>query len=156
MSQKILIIGCGRVGSRLAVRLAGQGHEVTIVDEAREAFTQLDTSFSGKTYQGSGLDHDILKRAGAHDADVAVTVTGGDNRNLMIAQLLKHNFGVARSMARLHDPVRAEIFHGFGIETLCTTTVVEGLLEININSGAFPEMPGEITVRGDAGRLETF
>lgn len=152
--MKILIIGCGRVGARLAVRLTGQGHDVAIVDEARESFVRLGANFNGKTYQGSGLDQDVLKRAGAAGADIAVTVTGGDNRNLMIAQLLKHVFGVQRSMARLHDPARAAIFHHFGIETICTTTVVEGLLEININKGSYPELPGEIAVSGDSGVLE--
>ena len=151
--MNILIIGCGRVGSRLAARLAGQGHNISIVDEARDAFVRLGADFSGKTYQGSGLDHDVLKRAGAEGADLCVTLTGGDNRNLMIAQLLKHKFHVKRSVARLHDPVRAEIFRDFGIETICTTTVIEGLLEININQGSFPDLPGEIAVCGDASAL---
>jgi trk system potassium uptake protein TrkA len=152
--MKIIIVGCGRVGSRLASRLAGQGHDVAIVDEAREAFVRLGGNFTGRTYQGSGMDHDVLRRAGAENADIGVTTTGGDNRNLMIAQLLKHKFGVKRSMARLHDPVRAKIFQDFGIETICTTTVMEGLLEININEGRFPELPGEIAVSGDASILE--
>ncbi len=147
--MKIIIVGCGRVGARLAVRLSAQGHDVAIIDEAREPFVRLGANFSGKTYQGSGMDREVLKRAGAEHAEIAVTVTGGDNRNLMIAQLLKHVFGIKRSMARLHDPVRAAIFHQFGIETICTTTVIEGLLEININTGKFPELPGEITVSGD-------
>ncbi len=152
--MKIIIVGCGRVGARLAARLTGQGHDVSIVDEARESFVRLGANFTGKTYQGSGLDHDVLKRAGAEGADIAVTTTGGDNRNLMIAQLLKHKFGVHRSMARLHDPARAAIFQDFGIETICTTTVIEGLLEINVNKGCFPELPGEIAVSGDASALE--
>ena len=152
--MKILIVGCGRVGARLAVRLAGQGHDVSIVDEARESFVRLGGAFGGKTYQGSGLDHDVLRRAGAEETEISVTTTGGDNRNLMIAQLLKHIFGVKRSIARLHDPARAAIFQDFGIETVCTTTVIEGLLEININKGSFPELPGEIAVSGDADALE--
>jgi trk system potassium uptake protein TrkA len=152
--MNILIVGCGRVGSRLATRLAGQGHNVAIVDEAREAFVRLGGNFTGRTFQGSGLDHDVLRRAGADETEIAVTTTGGDNRNLMIAQLLKHKFGVKRSMARLHDPVRAKIFHDFGVETICTTTVMEGLMEININEGCFPELPNEIAVSGDDSVLE--
>ena len=138
------------------MRLAAQKHDVAIIDEAREAFVRLGANFSGKTYQGSGMDQDVLKRAAADTADIAVTLTGGDNRNLMIAQLLKHVFNVKRSVARLHDPVRAAVFHEFGIETICTTTVMEGLLEININHGKFPELPGEITVSGDPGALEVL
>jgi trk system potassium uptake protein len=154
--MKILVIGCGRVGARLARRLASQGHDVSIVDEARDAFLRLGADFAGQTYQGSGLDHDTLVRAGANSAEIAMTLTGGDNRNLMIAQLLKHKFGVQRSVARLHDPVRAAVFHSFGIETLCTTTVMEGLLENYVNQGHFPELPNEISVSGDADALEVF
>lgn len=152
--MKILIIGCGRVGSRLARRLATQEHQVAIVDNTREAFLRLGPSFGGKTYQGSGLDHDVLERAGAASADIGVTVTGGDNRNLMIAQLLQHKYGVARNIARLHDPVRAKIFHDMGIETVCTTTIVEGLLESFVNTGHFPSLPNEIAISGDASQLE--
>lgn len=154
--MNVLIVGCGRVGSRLARRLAAQGHAVSIVDDAREAFLRLGADFSGKTFQGSGLDHQVLIRAGVQKAEVAITVTGGDNRNLMIAQLTKHKFGIQRSVARLHDPVRAAIFHSFGIETLCTTTVMEGLLENYIKEGQFPELPNEITVSGDTSSLEAF
>jgi trk system potassium uptake protein TrkA len=154
-NMKILIIGCGRVGSRLARRLAAQEHDVAIVDNAREAFLRLGPNFGGKTYQGSGLDHDVLERAGVAKADIGITVTGGDNRNLMIAQILQHKYSVPRTVARLHDPVRAKIFHDMGIETLCTTTIVEGLLESFINTGHFPPLPNEIAVCGDASVLET-
>lgn len=154
--MKILIIGCGRVGARLARRLASQDHEISIVDEAREAFLRLGPNFGGKTYQGSGLDHDVLERAGAGGAEIGITVTTGDNRNLMIAQLLQHKYGIKRTVARLHDPVRAKIFHDMGIETLCTTTIVEGLLENYINQGHFPELPNEIAVNGDSTMLESI
>ncbi len=154
--MKVLIIGCGRTGARLARRLAAQAHEVSIVDNAREAFLRLGPNFAGKTYQGSGLDHDVLESAGSATADIGVTVTSGDNRNLMIAQLLQHKYGVKRTVARLHDPVRAEIFHDMGIETICTTTIVEGLLENFINQGHFPSLPNEISINGDASSLETM
>lgn len=153
-TMKVIIIGCGRVGARLARRLASQQHEVSIVDNARESFLRLGPNFAGKTFQGSGLDHDVLERAGAEDADMGVTVTGGDNRNVMIAQLLQHKYGVKRNIARLHDPVRAKIFHDMGIETVCTTTIVEGLLESFVNHGHFPELPNEIAVNGDSTMLE--
>jgi Trk K+ transport system NAD-binding subunit len=71
----------------------------------------------------------------------------------MIAQLFKHQFGVARAVARLHDPVRAAKYRELGIETLCTTTVLEGLLELYVTDGRFPELPGEMSVYGDASAL---
>ena len=148
--MKIVIVGCGRVGSRLAMRLERSGHEITVIDEVREAFNRLDPQFGGTTFQGSGLELEVLRRSHVPKADLVFALTGGDNRNLMIAQIVKHQLGVDRVLARLHDPVRAWKFRELGIETLCTTTVLEGLLEIYALQGEFPELPGEMSVSGDA------
>ena len=151
--MKILVIGCGRVGARLAQRLEKAGHEVTVMDENREALAKLGGDFRGATYPGSGLDLDVLKRAGAVEMDAVLALTGGDNRNLMIVQSVRHHFQTERVMARLKDPVRAAIYQKMGIETLCTTTVVEGLLELWVQNDQFPELPGEIKVAGDDSAL---
>jgi len=134
--------------------LASGGHEVSIVDSSREAFARLDTAFPGSVYQGSGLDIEFLKRSHTHQPDVVFALTGGDNRNLMIAQLFKHQLGVSRAVARLHDPIRAAKYRELGVETLCTTTVLEGLLELYVTQGAFPQLPGEMSVSGDASDLD--
>ena len=152
--MKVVIVGCGRVGSRLAMRLQRSGHEVIVVDDVRDAFNRLESDFTGATIQGSGLEIDVLKRCGAASADIVFALTGGDNRNLMIAQQVKHQLGVGRAVARLHDPVRAWKYRELGIETMCTTTVLEGLLEIYVQRGEFPELPGEMSVNGDASALE--
>lgn len=152
--MNILIIGSGRTGSRLARRLARQDHQISVIDEAREAFTRLGANFSGRTFQGSGSDMDTLRRAGVDKADIVIAVTGGDNRNLMIVQMVKHQFGVQRAVARLHDPVRSAKFRELGVETLCTTTVMEGLLELYVLNGEFPELPGEMSVYGDDSALQ--
>ncbi len=151
--MNILIIGCGRVGSRLAVRLEGGGHSVSVVDESRDTFSKLGGDFRGPTFQGSGMDTEILKKAGVKVADVVVATTGGDNRNLMIVQMAKTQFGRNRVVARLKDPIRAAKYREMGIETLCVTTVIEGLLELWALKGEFPELPGEASVSGDASDL---
>ncbi|PQV64570.1 trk system potassium uptake protein TrkA [Abditibacterium utsteinense] len=151
--MKIMIVGCGRVGARLAQRLERGGSEVIVVDEDRETFASLGGDFRGATYHGSGLDGPTLKRAGAAKVDALVAVTGGDNRNLMIVQMAKHEFNVPRVMARLKDPIRAAKYREMGIETLCVTTVVEGLLELWAQNGDFPELPGEMSASGDASAL---
>ncbi len=151
--MKIIIVGCGRVGARLAQRLERGGHEVVVIDENRETFAALGGDFRGATYHGSGLDAPTLKRAGAGKIDALVAVTGGDNRNLMIVQIAKHEFGAPRVLARLKDPIRAAKYREMGIETLCVTTVVEGLLELWAQNGDFPELPGEMSASGDASAL---
>lgn len=151
--MKILIVGCGRVGSRLAKRLENMGSEVVVVDEEREAFARLGGDFRGATYHGNGLESGTLKRSGICSVDVVVAVTGGDNRNLMIAQLGKHVFGINRVVARLKDPVRAAKYRELGIETLCVTTVVEGLFELWVQNGSYPTLPGEMSPCGDSSEL---
>jgi len=154
--MQILIIGCGRTGSRLARRLTNSNHTVSVIDVAREAFLRLGPNFPGLTFQGSGLDMETLRHAGAEKTDVVIAVTGGDNRNLMVVQMVKHQFGVPRAVARLHDPVRAYKFRELGVETLCTTTVMEGLLEMYVLNGGFPDLPGEMSVYGDDSALHEF
>lgn len=151
--MKITIIGCGRTGARLGRRLAAQEHEVCVVDEKREAFELLDADFPGATFQGSGLDIEVLRRAKTADSDIVFALTGGDNRNLMLAQMAKFQMNVPRAVARLHDPVRAAKYQEMGIETLCTTTVIGGLLELYVENGHFPELPPEIRIAGDDSRL---
>lgn len=151
--MKVLIVGCGRVGSRLALRLERSGHGVTVIDEDREAFSRLGGSFLGPTYQGSGLDKSTLKKGINGGVDMVVAITGGDNRNLMIAQMARHQFNIEKVVARLKDPVRAAKYREMGIETLCTTTVVEGLLELWVNEGEFPTLPAPISPSGDCSAL---
>ncbi|RYX83667.1 TrkA family potassium uptake protein [bacterium] len=151
--MNILIIGCGRVGSRLAVRMENSGHSVSVVDEFRETFTRLGGDFRGATIQGSGIETEVLKKAGVKTADMVIATTGGDNRNLMIVQIAKSKYGRERVIARLKDPIRAARYREMGIETLCVTTVVEGLLEMWVANGQFPELPAEISVSGDASDL---
>ena len=148
--MKVLIIGSGRTGARLGGRLAAGGHDITVIDEKREAFERLGADFPGVTLQGSGLDLDMLRRAKAETFDIVMALTGGDNRNLMMAQMMKQQFHVPRVVARLHDPVRSAMYRELGVETLCTTTVIEGLLELYVRNGAFPDLPGEMSPTGDA------
>jgi trk system potassium uptake protein TrkA len=151
--MRILIVGCGRVGSRLAVRLAQGQNQVPVIDVKRDAFGRLGADFPGVTLQGSGLDLEVLKRAKIEQFENVLALTGGDNRNLMIAQMVKIQFKVPRAIARLHDPVRAAKYRELGVETLCTTTVIEGLLELYVRNGEFPDLPGEMSPNGDAACL---
>ncbi|HEV2037794.1 MAG TPA: NAD-binding protein, partial [Candidatus Eremiobacteraceae bacterium] len=80
--MRYLIVGCGRVGSTLAKRLAREGHDVTVVDENSAAFRRVGREFPGKLVLGTGIDVDVLRRAGAETADGFAAVTQGDNRNI--------------------------------------------------------------------------
>ncbi len=113
--MRYLIVGCGRVGSTLAKRLARAGHEVTVVDENSASFRRVGRDFPGKLVLGTGIDVDVLRRAGAETADGFAAVTQGDNRNIMAALIAQQHFKIKRVVARIYDPMRSEMYREFGI-----------------------------------------
>lgn len=126
--MKVIIMGCGRVGSRLANLLDSEGHEVTVIDTKSRSFRRLREDFGGTTVLGTGIDEDVLVRAGIEQADVFVATTEGDNRNLMSAQIAQKVFNVPVAVARVYDPGRSEIYEKLGLKTYCPTLVGARLL----------------------------
>ncbi len=120
--MKVVIVGCGRVGSGLANSLAEEGHHVVIIDKSKRAFRRLDAGFIGKTIVGSGFDRDALASAGAHEADALAAVTSGDNSNILCARIARENYRIPNVVARIYDPRRAEIYQRLGIPTVATVT----------------------------------
>jgi trk system potassium uptake protein len=125
---KVLIMGCGRSGAWLAGLLDSHGHQITILDVDSYSFRRLSSGFKGTALVGDGIDENVLKKAGIEDADAFIAVTQGDNRNIMAAQIAKHNFGVSRVICRIYDPLRRDIFSGLGIETISPTTIFAEML----------------------------
>ena len=119
--MKIVIVGCGRVGSSAAELWDRSGHEVIVLDLVTRAFERLPSDFGGTAVRGDGTDEDVLRRAGAEDADVLLALTEGDNRNVMAAQLATEALGVRRVVAKINDPVRARAYAELGIATVCRT-----------------------------------
>ena len=113
-------MGCGRVGSMLAVELDGAGHDVVVVDQDPDSFRRLGASFSGVTVTGVGFDRDTLLEAGIERTDAFVAVSSGDNSNIVSARVARENFGVSTVVARIYDPRRAEIYQRLGIPTVAT------------------------------------
>jgi trk system potassium uptake protein TrkA len=126
---KIVIVGCGRTGAFLAGVLDEADHEVTIVDLERSAFTHLPSDFKGTTILGNGTDLDVLRSAGVDRADALLTLTQGDNRNLMAAQVAKQIFAVKNVIAKVNDPIRASTYRKHGIITISRTSIIGTLLE---------------------------
>lgn len=135
-SLKIVILGCGRVGSTLAKQLGQEGHSITIIDLTRDAFRRLGTKFTGQKIVGTGLDQDTLRLAGIESADVFISVTSGDNTNVMGAQIAHEVFGIPKVIARIYDPIRAQAYREMGITTLCTTTLAAGMIRAEALGGA--------------------
>ena len=132
--MKIVIMGCGRVGARLATLLDTDGHEVTVLDNDAYSFRRLPSTFGGTALLGNGIDEEALKRAGIEEADIFVALTQGDNRNVMATQIAKHVFNVPRVMCRIYDPLRQEMYNSLGIETFSPTTIFAQLVREKIGS----------------------
>ncbi len=116
----VVIMGCGRVGSRLAQSLESRGHSVAVIDSDAEAFRRLGPDFAGNTITGVGFDREVLLAAGIERADGFAAVSSGDNSNIISARLARETYGVKRVVARIYDPRRAEVYERLGIPTVAT------------------------------------
>jgi trk system potassium uptake protein TrkA len=149
--MKYLIVGCGRVGATLAKLLTAESHDVTVVDENPAAFKRLGPQFAGRVEVGTGIDYDVLKRAGAETADGFVAVTDGDNRNVMAALIAQRMFHIKKIVARIYDPPRGQLYRDLGIETVCPTT-----LGAKIVRDKLMHMPYESVPSFDFGKLSSL
>ncbi len=147
--MKIVIVGCGRVGSTLAENLDADGHEVIIFDIKTAAFDRLPETFKGAAVRGDGTDEEVLRLAGAQGADIFLSLTEGDNRNIMAAQVAIESFAIPQVIAKINDPVRAAAYSELGVVTLCRTNIMVGsvaqFLDLPMQTGpgiAIPETPG--------------
>ena len=128
--MKALVIGCGRVGSNVAKRLAREGWDVSVVDEKEEALGRLGEDWRGGFVTGHGMDVDVLREAGIEDADAVVVATDGDNSNIVIGQVAQKRFDVQCVVVRLLDPKRAAFYASRGMRTVCPTSVaIDALME---------------------------
>ena len=130
--MKVIVIGCGRVGSRLATALALRGDSVTVVDLETAAFHRLGKQYHGQRITGDGCNRDVLDRAGIERADALAAVTGSDEINAVLARLAATRLGVPRVVARIYAPAKAEIYRRLGVRSRAQAVAVaerRGLLD---------------------------
>jgi len=118
----VIVVGCGRVGSRLALELVHDGHSVAVIDRSEAAFRRLPESWGGLNVVGAGFDRDRLEEAGAGHAAALAAVTSGDNSNILCARIARETYEIPAVVARIYDPRRAEIYQRLGIPTVATVT----------------------------------
>ena len=136
-----VIMGCGRVGSSLALSLESQGHDVAIIDQEESAFRRLGSSFEGRRVTGVGFDRDTLHGAGIEDAYAFAAVSSGDNSNILAARVARETFGVEHVVARIYDPGRAEVYQRLGIPTVATVKwTADQMLRRLLPQGHVPEL----------------
>lgn len=120
--MKVIIVGCGKLGSGLARHLVQKGHNVTVIDKDPEALELLGKDFTGEKVVGLGFDRDVLEKAQIRRADAIVACSKSDETNALIGRLAQNIYKVPRVISRLYDPRKAEIYKTLGIQTISTTT----------------------------------
>lgn len=128
-----VIIGCGRLGANLANKLSDEGKNILIMDNNKNAFHKLSSSFGGLSIIGDGTDYDDLNEAQIYKADIVIVVTNNDNTNAMISQLVKEIFKVKCVISRLYDSEREYIYREFDINTICPSSLSTIEIEKIIN-----------------------
>jgi trk system potassium uptake protein TrkA len=118
---RVIIMGCGRVGILLTQELSKTGHDVTVIDKNPAAFDRLPPGFEARTLVGLGFDREVLEEAGIKEADAFLAVSSGDNSNIVSARVAREQYHVPKVIARIFDPMRADIYEKLNIPTVSTT-----------------------------------
>lgn len=125
--MKAIVLGCGRIGTMLALRLQEEGNEVVVIDKDIQTFSRME-NFKGKAILGDGSDTDVLSAAGAGTADMFAAATGKDNTNLMASQIARAIYGVKKVTCLVYCPRRASIYRDLGLDTISITEIGSRLL----------------------------
>ena len=120
--MRVIVVGCGRVGSALAYQLDNIEHQVTVIDKDKSAFDNLPLDFHGRTIEGDVLTRNVLVRAEIEDAEALAAITGSDALNALVAHVARTEYGVSRVVARNCDPRQRPLQEAFGIPVVGSGT----------------------------------
>ncbi|WP_326580738.1 TrkA family potassium uptake protein [Actinacidiphila glaucinigra] len=138
--MRVIIVGCGRVGSALALRLTAEGHDTWVIDRRAQAGQALPDGFTGHFIEGNGYNRAVLDAAGITHADALVAVTDRDNGNIVTARVARQTYRVPVVLARIDDPRRAETYRGLGIRTISSVSwTVHRLHQLLLHRHLAPE-----------------
>jgi trk system potassium uptake protein len=120
--MRVIIIGCGRVGSAIALDLVSRGRDVVVLDQDPDSLLRLGgDDFAGDFLVGEALDSELLERAGIEQADAFIASTDDDNVNIVIAQIAQRRYRVKTVVVRLFDPDKADFYSRRGMQVVCPT-----------------------------------
>lgn len=99
--MKIIILGAGQVGSSVAEALVSEANDITVVDADGQRLRDLQDRFDLRGVQGHASHPDVLRRAGAEDADMILAVTNSDETNMIACQVAYTLFHTPTKIARV-------------------------------------------------------
>ncbi|MEG1527555.1 MAG: NAD-binding protein [Clostridia bacterium] len=116
--DKIIIVGSGKLGSRLASLLSEQGSEVIILDKQESSFARLDQSFSGYTVCCDALDQTALEKVGIKQAKEVIIATESDDTNLLLSHICFYIYNVPRLYVRLANADKGQLLNDTTIKPI--------------------------------------
>lgn len=135
----IIIGGCGRLGAEIAEQLSQDADtDIVVIDTYPQAFDRLGSAFNGETVTGDATDRDVLEQAGVRRADGLIAVTRSDNANLMTVEIATHLYAVPRTIARLFNPDREEVYRKLGVRYVSSTGTIAKLFLNEFEEESYP------------------
>jgi trk system potassium uptake protein TrkA len=134
--MNVVIIGCGRLGVRVAKKMSEEKDtNVIVMDKNTDSLNRLGKEFTGKVLQGDGTNMEAYVEIMKGIPDIFLALTAHDNTNIMAAEIASHKYKVKTVIARVDDPIRAKAFEELGIETFCPTTLSEKMIGDMLKAG---------------------
>jgi trk system potassium uptake protein TrkA len=148
--MNFIIVGCGRVGAELAIRMSNSGHDIVVVDQSKSAFERLPANYRGRTVHGEALSEKVLERAGIKEAHGLAAVTNSDTLNAVVAHAARSIYNVEVIVCRNYDPRLRYMMETFGLQTVSSTAWgaqrVEELLTNTTARAIFSAGNGEVEI----------
>ena len=146
----VIVVGCGRVGSELALRLFQTGHQVAVIDEVGASFENLHTDYRGRTIEGEVLSEEVLQRSGIEKADGLAAVTNSDSVNAVVGHVARTVYNVPNVVVRNYNPRWLPMHHAFGLQVVSSTgwgaLRIEELLSDPRGRAVFSAGNGEVEI----------
>ena len=129
----VVILGAGRIGTRMAAWISGAGSEVTVIDRDKQRLKSLDIVLGQVGLLGDGSKIAVLDEAGATRADLFIATTGSDDVNLVACQIAKHRFSVGKTVSIVYNSENESLFNILGIDSgVSITDMVVERIELEL------------------------
>lgn len=149
--MKIIILGANRVGATLAENLAKEANSVTVVDPDAEALRDLKDHIDIATTTGQASYPDVLRNAGAEDADMLIAVTDSDEINLVACQIAYSLFRTPKKICRLRSNSYVNAEKLFSPEAIPIDVMISPEQIVSHYIKSLIELPGSLQVLDFAG-----
>lgn len=145
-----IVVGSGRMGAELAVRLFEKGYTVTVVDQDPLAFQNLPSNFRGRMLEGDVLTADMMYRMGIDQATALAAVTSSDALNAVVGHVASSLYKVPHVVVRNYEPRWREMHEAFGLQIVSSSSWgaqrIEELLEPGGMHTVFSAGNGEVEI----------